>query len=111
MGTIQMSQREFKHYRLAIEVLEGKMSIGELSLQIGKSYRQTQRIVQKVRTSDTLGVFHGNSGRVPHNKTSIETEIKIIDLLRNQYRNFNLTHFNEMAIKYHGTSSFWHVST
>lgn len=102
MGDIRMSQKEFKHYRLGIEVLEGKMSIMEFSLQIGKSYRQSQRIIQKIKTSDTLGVFHGNSGRIPHNKTSLEIELKIIDLLKNQYRNFNLTHFNEMAVKYHG---------
>jgi len=38
-----------------------------------------------------LGVFHGNSGKVPHNKTPIEVELKIIDLLKNRYRNFNVT--------------------
>jgi hypothetical protein len=102
MGAIRMSQKEFKHYRLAVEVLEGKMSVTEFSLQIGKSYRQSQRIIQKVRVEDTLGVFHGNSGRIPHNKTPQKTELKIIDLLKNQYRNFNLTHFNEMAKKFHG---------
>jgi hypothetical protein len=102
MGDIRMSQKEFKHYRLGMDVVEGKMTLSEFSVQIGKSYRQSQRIVEKIRTSDTLGVFHGNSGRVPHNKTSLETELKIVDLLRNQYLNFNLTHFNEMAIKFHG---------
>ena len=102
MGYIQMSQKEFKHYRLAIDVLEGKMSIIDFSLQVGKSYRQSQRIIQKVKTSDNLGVFHGNSGRIPYNKTPIETELKIIDLLKNKYRNFNLTHFNEMAKKHEG---------
>ncbi len=102
MGAIRMSVKEFKQYRLAIDVLEGKLSVTDFSLQIGKSYRQSQRILQKVRTSDTLGVFHGNSGKTPHNKTPIETELKIIDLLRNRYRNFNLTHFNEMAKRYEG---------
>lgn len=102
MGHIQMSLKEFKHYRLAIEVIEGKLSITDFSLQIGKSYRQSQRIVQRVRVTDSLGVFHGNTGRVPHNKTSLETELKIIDLLKNRYINFNLTHFNEMAKLYEG---------
>jgi hypothetical protein len=102
MGAIRMSQKEFKHYRLAIEVLEGKMSVTDFALQIGKSYRQSQRIIKKVRTTDTLGVFHGNAGKIPHNKTPIEVELKIIDLLKNRYRNFNLTHFNEMAKKYEG---------
>ena len=102
MGAIQMSQKEFKHYRLAVEVIEGKLSLSDFSLQVGKSYRQSQRIVQKVRSTDTLGVFHGNCGKVPHNKTPLDMELKIIDLLKNQYRDFNLTHFNEMARKFHG---------
>lgn len=102
MGHIRMSQKEFKHYRLAIEVIEGKLSISDLALQIKKSYRQSQRIVKKVRCEDSLGIFHGNSGRVPHNKTPIEIEAKIIDLLKNKYLNFNLTHFNEMALKFEG---------
>jgi hypothetical protein len=102
MGAIRMSQKEFKHYRLAMEVLEGKLSVTDFSLQVNKSYRQSQRIIQKVRTTDSLGVFHGNSGKIPHNKTPLEVELKIIDLLKNQYRDFNLTHFNEMAKKYHG---------
>lgn len=102
MGAIRMSQKEFRHYRLAVEVLEGKLSVTDFSLQIGKSYRQSQRIVQRVKITDTLGVFHGNSGKIPHNKTPLATELKILDLLRNQYKDFNLTHFNEMAKRYHG---------
>ena len=102
MGPIRMSQKEFKHYRLSVEVIEGKLSITDFSLQTGKSYRQSQRIIQRVRTTDGLGIFHGNCGRVPHNKTPIETELKIIDLLKNRYINFNLTHFNEMAKLHEG---------
>lgn len=97
-----MSTKEFKHYRLAVEVLEGKMTVTDFALQIGKSYRQSQRIIHKVRTTDTMGVFHGNCGKIPHNKTPVDVEMKIIDLLKNRYRNFNLTHFNEMAKKYEG---------
>lgn len=97
-----MSQKEFKHYRLAIEVIEGKMSFADFSLQKEKSYRQSQPIIQRVRKTDNLGIFHGNSGRVLHNKMPVEMELKIIDLLKNRYINFNLTHFNEMAKLHEG---------
>lgn len=100
MGPIHMSQKEFKHYRLGIEVLEGKLSIFDFAIQIKKSYRQSQRIVAKIKEHDVLGAFHGNSGRLPHNKTPLEIELKIVDLLKNKYRNFNLTHFSEMAKKH-----------
>lgn len=102
MGQIKMSQKEFKHYRLSLDVIEGKLSIVDFALQIGKSYRQAQRIIQKIKAHDITGALHGNAGRIPHNKTPIGTELKIVDLLKNKYKNFNLTHFNEKAKMYEG---------
>jgi len=100
MEKITMSQKEIKAYRLGMDVLEGKLTIVDYALQIGKSYRQAQRIINKIRKSDTQGVLHGNKGREPHNKTPIETELLVLDLLKNKYINFNLTHFLEKASKY-----------
>jgi len=95
MGKITMSQKELKYYRLAMEVIEGKLTIISFSQQINKSYRQAQRIIKKVKEKGTLGVLHGNTNRAPHNKTPLELEEKLVDLLRNKYINFNLTHFKE----------------
>ena len=100
MGIIQMGQQELKSYRLGMDVIEGKLSIVDYALQIGKSYRQAQRIIQKIRAKDVCGVLHGNTGREPHNKTSLETELLVLDLLKNKYLNFNLTHFLEKATQY-----------
>jgi hypothetical protein len=102
MGKIHMSQNELKAYRLGMDVIEGKLTIVDYALQIGKSYRQAQRIIIRIKKEDAQGVLHGNSGREPHNKTPLETELLIIDLLRNKYQNFNLTHFNEKAKLYEG---------
>ena len=95
-----MCQNEIKAYQLGMDVIEGKLSLFDYAVQINKSYRQSQRIIKKIRDSDAKGVMHGNIGRVPHNKTSLETELKVIDLLKYKYQNFNLTHFNEKAKKY-----------
>lgn len=100
MDRIEMSQKELKVYRLGKDVIEGKLTIVDFALQVGKSYRQAQRIINKIKAKDTEGVYHGNKGREPHNKTSLETELLVIDLLRNKYQNFNLTHFREKAELY-----------
>lgn len=100
MEKIQMSQNELKSYRLGMDVIEGKLTIVDYALQIGKSYRQAQRIINKIKQKDSLGVIHGNTGREPHNKTPLETELLVLDLLTNKYLNFNLTHFIEKASKY-----------
>lgn len=100
MGKIQMSQDELKAYRLGMDVIEGKLTIVDYALQIDRSYRQAQRIIKKIKSDDVKGVLHGNSGREPHNKTPLEIELLVLDLLKNKYINFNLTHFLEKASKY-----------
>jgi len=100
MGIIRMGQKELKSYRLGMDVIEGKLTILDYALQIGKSYRQAQRIIKKIKEKDVCGVLHGNTGREPHNKTPLATELLVLDLLRNKYRDFNLTHFLEKASKH-----------
>jgi hypothetical protein len=67
-----------------MDVIEGKLTIVDFALQIGKSYRQSQRIIQKIKDKDALGVQHGNKGRDPHNKPPLESELLILDLLKNK---------------------------
>ncbi|MEX0608202.1 MAG: ISNCY family transposase [Balneolaceae bacterium] len=99
MGKIAMSVKELKNYRLAMEVIEGKLTIVDFAVQIGKSYRQAQRIIKRIKAEGSLGAIHGNTGKRPHNKTSEDLEKAIVDLLRNKYNNFNLTHFREKALE------------
>ena len=83
-----------------MDVIERKLTIVDYALQIGKSCRQAKRIIIRIKKEDAQGVLYGNTGRIPHNKTPLETELLIIDLLRSKYQNFNLTHLNEQAALY-----------
>jgi transposase-like protein len=96
---ISMEAKELKIYRLALKVLNGKLTIKEFSELIGKSYRQSQRIIKSVREMDHLGVVHGNRGRSPANKTKAAVEAQIKDWLDYKYNGFNITHFIEMVEK------------
>ena len=95
MDRICMDAKQLKTYRLCGEVLTGKLSLKDFSMMIGKSYRQSQRIVKKVEKTDFLGLFHGNLGRPPTNKNPERLEILIIDFLKYKYNGFNLVHFKE----------------
>ena len=99
MGKVSMDAKQLKIYRLACEVLAGKLTIKEFSKLIGKSYRQSQRIIKKVKDEDFFGVIHHNTGRVPHNRTPEKVEAQIKDWLEYKYNGFNLTHFIEMVEK------------
>lgn len=94
-----MDAKQLKIYRLACDVLAGNLTIKEFSKLIGKSYRQAQRQIKRIEKEDFLGVFHKNTGKVPHNKTSEKVEAQIKDWLEFKYRGFNLVHFREMVIK------------
>ena len=62
-GAIVMNTREQRTYGLALEVIYKRLTIGEFSILVGKSYRQGQRIVKKVEEKQMLGVKHGNFNR------------------------------------------------
>ncbi len=98
-GCITMSKKDLRTYRLASKVIDGKISIKDLAPLIGKSYRQAQRIVDRVRKKDFLGAQHGNKGKAPWNKKTNEYEAEIMHLLRTKYEGFNLTHFREMLLE------------
>ena len=97
MGKVSMDAKQLKTYRLACEVLAGKLTIKEFAELIGKSYRQAQRIIKRVEHEDFYGVFHKNLGKTPHNKTPEIVEAQIKDWLEYQYNGFNITHFIEMV--------------
>jgi hypothetical protein len=102
MNGVYMSSRDQEVYRLCQEVILNKLTIKEFSILIGKSYRQSQRIVKKIKDKGMLGTKHGNWGLVPHNKTPKQIEDDIKSLLKNDYYDFNLTHFREMLLDKEG---------
>ncbi len=99
---ITMIREQLRIYNLALKVIEGHKTIEDFSLKIGKSYRQAQRIIKKIKEKDFEGALHGNSGKRSHNKHSIELEEKVVQLLKTKYYGFNLTHFRETAIEEDG---------
>lgn len=102
MGTIIMKKSEQKIYDLAIEVLHDRLTLVEFSLLSGKSYRQSQRIIKKVQDRNMLGVKHGNLGVVPSNKTATEMKEFVVQLYKNRFYDFNVTHFREKLIQEEG---------
>ena len=94
-GIIMVSSLEQKNFNLAQEVLRNRLSIVEFSTLIGKSYRQSQRIIKRVEKLGLIGVKHGNTGKTPANKTPNEKRLQMQRLLAQKYKDFNLSHFGE----------------
>lgn len=91
-----MSSKEQRTYQLCQDYLADKLTIRQVSILIPKSYRQTQRLINKLKLQGMMGIKHGNNGKTPYNKTPDQLESEVKSLLKNDYYDFNLTHFKEM---------------
>ena len=78
-----------------VKVHEGKVSIKNASKLLRKSQRTVERYLQKYRKEGITFVVHKNKGRSPLHKIATELKIKVQELLRNKYFDYNLTHFKE----------------
>ena len=94
-----MTKDEQDVYGWVTEVLGRRLSMDEFSALSGKSYRQCQRIVAKVRSQGMLGVRHGNRGKTPLNKTASHLSAQINELIKTKYYDFNITHLQEKLLE------------
>ena len=77
MKGVYMSSKEQRTYPLCQDYLAGKLTIMEVSILIPKSYRQTQRLIKKVKLQGMSGVKHGNCDKTPYNKTPAQLESEV----------------------------------
>lgn len=99
---VYMGFHEQRKIDVAYQVIHGQLSMEQGAVLLQKSYRQTRRVVSKIKEKGILGAKHGNYGRVPVNKTPDNVRRVALDLLRDQYFDFNLTHYREKLEVDHG---------
>jgi len=73
---------EQRRLDIANRVIQGQITMEKASLLLKKSIRQTRRIVNSVKERGIRGVKHGNTGRIPVNKTDDSLKRFVLDLLR-----------------------------
>lgn len=97
-----MGFHEQRKLDIAYRVIHDQLTLEQASLLLQKSYRQTRRIVARIKKLGALGTKHGNFGRRPVNKTPDERRRLVLELLRDRYFDFNLAHFGEFLERDHG---------
>jgi transposase InsO family protein len=93
--SVTMNGNDQELYGWIEEVAERRLSVGELAVLCGKSYRQTQRILANVRRFGMLGVKHGNLGKESKHRLPESAREVIREFIRGKYHDFNLTHLRE----------------
>jgi transposase len=99
---ILMSQRQLQRWHVMGLVEVGKITLKEAGEKIGVSYRQAKRIRKGVRKKGAKGLIHGNVGRPPPNQISEALRQRVLELSRENYKEFNDTHFAEKLAEQEG---------
>jgi transposase len=95
-GGIEISQRDLNRHHVLKMVLENKVGLSEAARALGVSYRHAKRLRKRLSDKGVAGLWHGNRGRSPVNKTSEELKSRVVTLSEEKYEDFNDTHFWEM---------------
>jgi hypothetical protein len=96
---MRMSVDQWRRLDVVERIERGEMTIAEGATALGLSTRQMKRVRKRVRRLREEGVVHGNTGRVPANKTPSDIAKTVLDLRRTRYTGFNDEHFTEKLVE------------
>ena len=90
-----MSRRQWKRLDAVERIVVGKLSRSDAAAVLGLSERQVRRLVRAFEKQGAAGLVHGNRGRAPSHKVSVEIRRLVVELMTGKYVGFNEQHFTE----------------
>jgi transposase len=102
LGGIFMSKNESVALRILEEFRVGVISRREAADLLGCSERAVSRRVKKLRSKGVEGIKHGNYQKPAVNKVDETLREKMLQLAKEKYFDFNMSHCLEMLDERHG---------
>jgi transposase len=99
---VTLTVREQKRVRVLVELEAGRLRAQEGAQVLGVSERHVWRLLAAFREQGAAGLVHGNRGREPVNKLPGAKRERILDLVREQYADYNDSHLAEKLAEQHG---------
>lgn len=99
---IVLKKHELERLRILHMVLAKKMSQIGASRIMELSYRQTKRIVKRIKLHGDKAIAHANRGKPSLRKISSELEKQVLTLYKTNYSDFGPTLANEKLQELHG---------
>ena len=90
-----MAEWQWKRWDMLERLQRGALTMGEAAQVLRLSVRQVRRLRRRVTHDGRAVLVHGNRGRPPANKLDEPTRVRIVELRRTTYRDFNDVHFTE----------------
>lgn len=92
---VTMSMKELKRMEV-MQMIDKKLITGVKATEmLGLSLRQVRRIIARYQEQGATGMVHGNRGREAQNRIKEAVRTEILKLAREQYRDYNDSHFTE----------------
>ena len=101
MDKVTLNKKEQKRLLVMNEVLAGRVTGQEAADLLGLSLRQTRRLLAAYRRDGAAALMHGNRDRQPVNKLDEAVEAAILRLAREEYVDYNDSHFTEELAERH----------
>ncbi len=102
MGWLQMSKQELRRVEVLTEVLAGSRTTESAAGVLGVSLRQAQRLVARYREGGGGALIHKSRGRPASNKLGSGVRELVLELVRQNYRDFGPTLAAEVLLERHG---------
>lgn len=102
MGWLQMSKQELRRVEVLPELLAGSRTTESAAGVLGVSLRQAQRLVARYRDGSGGALIHKSRGRPASNKLASGVRELVLDLVRQNYRDFGPTLAAEVLLERHG---------
>jgi transposase len=97
-----MTLEELKRLELIQRAESRMMTVHQASLELSLSLRQLRRLIKSYRLKGAAGLVHGNRGKSSPHRLSPELELRITELIRNNYRDYNTLHLCQVLKETHG---------
>ena len=102
MGWLQMSKQELWRVEVLTEVLAGRRTTESAAGMLGVSLRQAQRLATRYRDGGGGALIHQSRGRPASNKLGLGVRELVLELVRQNYRDFGPTLAAEVLLERHG---------
>ena len=99
-----MSKQELRRVEVLTEVLAGQRTTESAAGVLGVSLRQAQRLVVRYRDAGGGALIHKSRGRPASNKLSQGVRELVLELVRQNYRDFGPTLAAEVLLERHGVA-------
>lgn len=93
---VVLSWKEQEKLKVLQEILSGTRTQVSAARTLGITDRWVRTLVKRLKSRGAQGLVHGNRGRTPVNRVSNTLRQRVLELYRDRYEGFNLTHFREM---------------